>query len=168
MTGVPGFSGNDGIPVSPSITLDQYDRKSLQHCVESDCNVFWLSWLALQGHPGQAGSRGKPGADGCNGTQGDAGLPGQTGYNGSPGPPVGVTPILCGWRLEEYKVWFPLSDHYCLCFFCCFFFCFFAVVISQGQPGRKGAKGDSLELSVYMERFRVRKKDNFCSEQLLA
>lgn len=40
MTGVPGFSGNDGIPVSLSITLDQYDRNSVQHCVESDCNVF--------------------------------------------------------------------------------------------------------------------------------
>lgn len=29
-------------------------------------------------------------------------------------------------------------------------------ILLQGQPGRKGEKGDSLEISVYMERFRVR------------
>lgn len=40
------------------------------------------------------------------------------------------------------------------------------VAISQGQPGRKGAKGDSLELSVYMERFRVRNDSS--SEEVLS
>lgn len=99
MTGVPGFSGNDGIPVSLSISLWESSKSSLYvHRVMilltmfSDCCCLTL---ALQGHPGQAGPRGKPGADGCNGTQGESGFPGQPGYNGAPGFPVSETPNLC-------------------------------------------------------------------------
>lgn len=94
----------------------------------------------MQGHPGQAGPRGKPGADGCNGTHGDSGLAGLPGYNGRPGFPVGTASrgitsnFLDVCRLTLYM----------------------PVVIIQGQAGRKGEKGDTLELSVYMERFRVR------------
>lgn len=96
MTGVPGFSGNDGIPVSPSISQDKCRRSSLYIVLSLPlmCFDFCDLTLALQGHPGQAGPRGKPGADGCNGTQGEPGLPGQTGYSGTPGFPVGVTPSL--------------------------------------------------------------------------
>ena len=31
--------------------------------------------------------------------------------------------------------------------------------LTQGQHGRKGQKGESLKLSVFMERFRVRGRD---------
>lgn len=101
MTGVPGFSGNDGIPVS----LDQCSRSSLYIVLSPAvmCSVFCDLTLALQGHPGQAGPRGRPGADGCNGTHGEPGLPGQPGYNGAPGFPVGATPSLYGSRLVKYR-----------------------------------------------------------------
>lgn len=92
-TGVPGFSGNDGIPVSLSLSVDESSRSSLNS--RSLCDCLDLS-LTLQGHPGQAGPRGKPGADGCNGTKGDSGLMGQPGYNGAPGFPVSVTLNLSG------------------------------------------------------------------------
>lgn len=95
----------------------------------------------LQGHPGQAGPRGKPGADGCNGTQGDSGSVGQPGYDGRPGFPVGAAPR--GITSSFFYV-FPFTLP-------------IPVVIIQGQAGRKGEKGDTLELSVFMERFRVRK-----------
>lgn len=96
-TGVPGFSGNNGIPVSSSIRLCGSSRSSSR--VNRFLLILWvmpfnlllLMMFALQGHPGQAGSRGKPGADGCNGTQGDSGLPGQPAYKGSSGFPVSVT-----------------------------------------------------------------------------
>ncbi len=92
MTGIPGFSGNDGIPVGPSISLDTHNKSSL--CIVSSLTIMCSDWdlmFILQGHPGLAGPRGKPGADGCNGTQGDSGLPGQPGYDGAPGFPVGAT-----------------------------------------------------------------------------
>lgn len=91
MTGVPGFSGNDGIPVS----LDRCSRSSLYIVLSPPvmCSDFCDLTLALQGHPGEAGPRGRPGADGCNGTHGEPGLPGQPGYNGAPGFPVGATPV---------------------------------------------------------------------------
>lgn len=147
MSGVPGFSGSDGIPVSPSVSVGDRGRSSLYIVLIllvmcSDCCDLTF---ALQGHPGQAGPRGKPGADGCNGTHGDSGAPGQPGYNGAAGFPVSATPNL--------YVFLKQSLISCKCHLVCLF-----VFISQGQPGSKGAKGDSLELSVYMERFRVRKR----------
>ena len=156
MTGIPGFSGNDGIPVSASVYQSLhiklivslwviYKTMHYPECAHED---LWFGdlTLPLQGHPGQAGTRGKPGADGCNGTQGEPGLPGQPGYVGLPGIPVGVPPSLYGLWLVKYS-WICSKRWLFLVF----------VAVSQGQGGRKGAKGDSLELSVYMERFRVRK-----------
>lgn len=114
------------------------------HNMLSDCwcCVFLFS---PQGHPGQGGPRGKPGADGCNGTKGEAGFPGTPGYNGLHGVPV-CNPKSVHTDLQLENAF--LKDC-CLDVF---------VLTSQGQPGWKGEKGDTLELSVYMRRFRVRKR----------
>lgn len=84
LTGVPGFSGSDGIPVSPCTSTEQAESR-LPFVQEADVSLF------LQGHPGQGGPRGKPGADGCNGTHGEPGLEGIPGRKGRPGFFVGAT-----------------------------------------------------------------------------
>lgn len=105
--GVPGFQGNDGVPVSKQNTLKSNYRKifSAPDCVlylqptnyrhhnksalQSVLKVHTLLFSSWQGHPGQEGGRGPPGLDGCNGTRGDAGEPGYgIGAPGYPGPSV--------------------------------------------------------------------------------
>lgn len=124
----------------------------------------------MQGHPGQQGPRGKPGADGCNGTRGDPGFHGLDGINGHGGEKV------C--RIHPFYLERMASDrlystfHNLASYSLSLSLCLFSISL-QGQPGRKGEKGDSLEISVYMERFRVRvrqklisargKTDHFCT-----
>lgn len=88
MTGVPGFTGNDGIPVSSYSGVDK--AADIQNVL-----FIWLRCILTvvfpQGHPGQHGPRGKPGADGCNGTSGEPGTPGLPGAIGRPGFVVGAT-----------------------------------------------------------------------------
>lgn len=104
--GVPGFQGNDGVPVSNNSNTKTHIVRSftkikilLYVFTVPDCVLYlqptncrhhhiyiFSSW---QGHPGQEGGRGPPGLDGCNGTRGDPGDPGYgIGAPGYPGPAV--------------------------------------------------------------------------------
>lgn len=108
MTGIPGFSGGNGIPVSTApLCLGVFYFTALLvrpvgfafRCFHTStpqwetrpgtCSFLTSDVLSdVQGHPGQGGPRGKPGADGCNGTRGDGGLPGTSGTSGRSGYPV--------------------------------------------------------------------------------
>lgn len=110
---------------------------------------FDLLIFPLQGHPGQQGPRGKPGADGCNGTRGDPGISGVVGINGVAGEKV------CGvlQRCVDFLISNLISYSHVITLSLSLF-----LLHLQGKPGIKGEKGDSLDVSVYMERFRVRVK----------
>lgn len=74
MTGVPGFSGNDGIPVSPSISPGECNGSSLYAVLSSDCCDFDVC-RATQDKLGPGGSQVQTAATGHREKQASQGNP---------------------------------------------------------------------------------------------